>query len=275
MFREPYYFTTHLEGGAVGRAWLNDLPVHKTLVGGPDSMHGGANHMLVPGKNRLSLEILALPPPGSIPPVGFKLYRVKEPNAYPIVANMLLEVTIPAPHDPQAAAVVRPDRAVRLVPELPLYHEIDFDLPTEVAEGPFLRSPVIETTCAGTTELKEAVKELQDALEALDLDRFLDLISLKHAWFSEAFAGDPNAAPDKLREGAVELFARSPAVRPLDFSRLHFESRRGGRVVYVSTWDGGPVLEAVAPPAGEDQPTMALRTNLLLTRHDGRIRVFG
>lgn len=275
MFREPYYFTTHLEEGVVGRAWLNDLPVHKTLVGGPDSMHGGANHLLVPGKNKLSLEIHSLPPPGSIPAVGFKLYRVKEPNAYPIVANMLLEVTIPAPRDPRASAVLRPDRGERLVPELPLSHEVVFDLPTEVAEAPYLRAPATVTTCAGTPELRAAVQELQDALESLDLARFTDLISLKHAWYSEAFAGDPNATIDKLREGAAELFARSPSVRPLDLSRLHFEPRAQGRVVYVSAWDGGPVLEAVAPPAGEDQPTMALRTNLLLMQHDGRFRVFG
>jgi hypothetical protein len=60
-------------------------------------------------------------------------------------------------------------------------------------------------------------------------------------------------------------------VKPLDRTKVHYEPRAGGRVAYVSGWDNRPVLEAVA----EDQPSLSLRANLLLTQVDGRWRVFG
>lgn len=265
MIRRPYHFTVHLEEGVVGRAWLNDLPVQKLLTRGPDSMGGGASHLLVPGKNRLVLEILRLPPPGSIPPVGMKIYRIVDADTTPILAEMLQTVELPA-------ALNLP---VGKTPELPIWHVVDFELPEPVVEPPWWRSPRIETPCSGTKELIDLVLDLQDAVEKLDLRRFFELVSLKHEHWAAAYAGDPYAPVERQQEGATEFFKLSPKVRPLDVNRLHFHPRCGGRVVHVSAWDDGPVIEAIAPAAGEDEPTPALRANLLVTHHEGRYRIFG
>lgn len=264
MTRQPHYFTVHLEEGVIGRAWVNDLPVHKVLTTGPDSMSGGVNHLLVPGKNEFVLEILKLPPPMHITPVGMKIYTIVDPDAKPLVANLLAGVDLPVGLGLKAGET----------PQLPIYHRVEFEVPAELAEPPYFRAPRSETPCSGTPELLRVVEELQEALESRDPRRFLDLISLKHEWFAAAFAGDPFALPDRQREGATDFFATNYVVRPLDKARLHFETRSAGRVVYVSAWDDGPVLEAVSPPAGEDQPTLALRTNLLLTQVNGQWRVF-
>lgn len=265
MVRRPYYFTVHLEDGVLGRAWLNDLPVQKVLTRGPDSMGGGASHLLVPGKNRLVLEILRLPPPGSIPPVGMKVYRIEDASTTPMRAELLMVVELPA-----ALGL-----AAGKSPELPIWHTVDFELPEPVIEPPWWRAPRVEMPCSGNKELLDLVLDLQDSVEKLDLRRFLDLVSLKHEHWAAAYAGDPGATIDKQQEAATEFFRLKPRVRPLDPARLHFHPRAGGRVVHVSAWDDGPVLEALAPPAGEDEPTPALRANLLVTQHEGRYRIFG
>jgi len=277
MTRQPYYFAVHLEEGVIGRAWLNDLPVHKVMTRGPDSMSGGASHMLVPGTNQLALEILALPAAPPPPPVaanggpaekrvvllpaGFKVYRIKDASATPIVAEIVVNLDLPADLALKAGEPL----------EMPLYHTVTFTLPVPVAEPVYWRAPAVDVPCAGTPELVAAVTEVHDALAQLDLRRFLDLISLKHEAFAAAFAGDPVAALDRQRSASERFFGLRPLVKPLDRAKLHFEARAGGRVVHVSGWDDQPVLEAVA----EDQPNLALRANLLLTQHDGHWRVFG
>jgi hypothetical protein len=283
MNREIFYFTVHLEEGVIGRAWLNDLPVHKVMTQGPDSMTGGANFLLVPGRNELVLEILRLPAPRPIPPAGMKVYRVKDPNTQPIVAEVLAGVEIPAGISLKSslnAPVIGPrPRAMTQRPwdeiELPFSYRVEFEMPADLPEPPYYRAPRAEFPCEGTPELLLAVREVQEALEQKDLRRFLDLLSLKHEWWAAAFTGHPYAAMDRQREGATEFFALDYRVRPLDEKRLHFEPRAGGRVAYVCAWDDGPAIEAVGPPpAAEDLPGLALRTNLLLTQHNGRWRVF-
>lgn len=276
--RDPYYFSLHLEEGVFGRAWLNDLPIHKVPTRGPDSMNGGANHLLVPGKNKLALEIHTLPakaappppPPESegppkkrvdIMPAGMKVYQIRDPNADPLVADEVVSVDIPA--------VLGLNVWER--PPLPLYYEVEFDLPFPVPEPIYWRSPPADFSCAGTPELVQVVTEVHAALMQRDLRRFQDLISLKHFAFAAAFPGEPAAALDRQRSASEKFFSLRYLVKPLDITKVHFEPRAGGRVAYVSGWDDQPVLEAVA----EDQPGLALRANLLLTQHDGHWRVFG
>lgn len=274
--KDPYYFSVHLEEGVLGRAWLNDLPVHKVLTRGPRSMQGGANHLLVPGKNRLALEILALPdrappapsPPGEEPkkvvhvlPVGMKIFQIEDPNAEPLRAHEIVSVDLPV------ALGLSPWEK----PPLPLYHEVELDLPFPVAEPVYWRSPPTFFSCAGTPELVEAVVEVHTALVQRDLRRFQELLSLKHEAFAAAFPGDPAAALDRQRSASEKFFGLRYLVKPLDLSKVHFEPRAGGKVAHVCGWDDLPVLEAVA----EDHPGLSLRANLLLTQHDGRWRVFG
>lgn len=275
--REPYHFAVHLEEGVLGRAWLNDLPLHKTPTRGPSSMSGGANHLLVPGKNRLSLEILTLPvtaPPPPPPedgspakkhvdvlPAGLKIYQILDANAEPMTAEVVIEVDLPTALGLKAWEQ----------PALPLYHEATFELPFPVSEPVYWRSPPADFSCAGTPELVAAVSAVHEALTQRDLRRFQELISLKHEAFAAAFPGDPAAALDRQRAASEKFFQLRYLTKPLDLAKVHFEPRAGGRVAYVSGWDDRPVLEAVA----EENPGLSLRANLLLTQHDGHWRVFG
>lgn len=273
----PYYYTLHFEEGFLGRAWLNDLPIHKGPTHGPESVTSGANHLLVPGKNRLALEILRLPParvrppppePGKAPspeidmsPAGMKVYQVLTPNVEPITASLVVDVEIPA-----ALGLTQYDS-----PELPLYHEVEFDLPTPVVEPIYWRSPPADFGCAGTPALVAAVTEVHDALSRHDLKRFLELIALRHEAHAAAYPGEPAASVERQRGAVERFFGVKMAVKPLDLTKLHFEPRAGGRVALVTGWDDRPVLEAIA----EDHPGLALRANLLLTQHDGNWRIFG
>lgn len=273
---DPYYFNLHFREGVVGRAWLNDLPLNKVTLLGPDSMQGGANHLLVPGRNKLALEILKLPnlspPPPPVPgeapqkrveimPVGMKVYQIKDPYAEPLEAIEMVSVELPA-----ALGLAVWER-----PPLPLYYEAEFDLPFPVPEPVYWRSRPVEFSCGGTPELIQAVTEVHSALMQRDLRRFLELLSLKHEAYAAAFPGEPAAAIDRQRSASEKFFALRYLVKPLDMTKVHFEPRSGARVAYVSGWDDQPVLEAVA----EDQPGLSLRANLLLTQHDGQWRVFG
>jgi hypothetical protein len=274
--RGPYYFVINFREGVFGRAWLNDLPIQKVPTYGPDSMHGGANHLLVPGKNRLALEILKLPKlapprppiPGQEPtkpvdvfPVNMKVYLLKDPNAEPLQAIEMVNVELP----------VALGLKVWEQPPLPLYYEAEFDLPFPVPEPIYWRSPPASFSCGGTPELVQAVADVHNALMQRDLRRFHQLLSLKHEAYAAAFPGEPAAALDRQRSASERFFALRYLVKPLDITKVHFEPRAGGRVAYVSGWDDQPVLEAAA----EDEPGLSLRANLLLTQHDGQWRVFG
>lgn len=273
----PFYYSLHFEEGVFGRAWLNDLPLHKTPTRGPESMNSGANHFLVPGKNKLALEILRLPPARAKPPppkegekpapevdtspVGMKVYRVVDASTDPIQAEMIKEVDIPV-----SLGLTPWDN-----PDLPFYHTVEFELPYPVPEPVYWRSPPVDFSCGGTPELIQAVVDVHEALASHDLRRFLELITLKHEAYSIAFPGETAATVERQRASVERFFAQRIAVKPLELTKLHFEPRLGGRVAFVSGWDDRPVLEAVA----EDHPGLALRANLLLTQHEGRFRVFG
>lgn len=272
--RPPYQFTAHLEEGVLGRVWLNDLPVHKVLTRGPESLSGGANHMLVPGENTLTLEILALPegtpPPPPDPntpdpkhllPVGFKIYQVVDASSTPMKAAEIIRVDLPT-----SLGLSPWER-----PEMPLRHEVRFELPDPVVEPVYWRSPPADFGCSGTPELISVVKELHDALMARDVGRFVGLLSLKYEAYSAAYPGEPAAAIDRQRSAAERFFKLPYVVKPLDFGKIHFEPRAQGRVALVSGSDDRPVIEAVA----EGEPAPALRANLFLTRIDGSWRIFG
>ncbi|EYF06410.1 hypothetical protein [Chondromyces apiculatus] len=279
--RDPYLFVVHFEEGVFGRAWLNDLPVHKVYTRGPRSMTGGANHLLVPGENRLTLEILTLPegvppppppPPPSetsapppkrveVMPAGMKVYQVRDASTDPITIDAVVNVDLPV-----ALGLKTWER-----PPLPLYHEVTFELPFPVTEPVYWRAPPAEFPCTGTPALVEVVREVHDALVQRDLARFQALLALKHASYAAAFPGEPSASLDRQRAASEKFFGLRYLVKPLDLTRVHFQPRAGGRVAYVSGWDDAPVLEAVC----ETEPGLSLRANLLLTQHDGRWRVFG
>lgn len=273
----PYHFTLHIEEGVHSRFWINELPIHKEPMRGPDSVYSGANHMLVPGRNKLAIEVTKMPPPplrpppppeGTAPhepveevPLAIKIYRVLQPNVEPLVASMVVEFDLPG-----SLGLSRFER-----PEMPFYREVEFDLPVPVPEPVFWRAPFTEFGCGGTPELVQAVLDLHQALSRGDSATFLELIRLRHESYSAAYPGEPAASVDRQRAAVLKFFQSRISVKPLTITKLHFEPLLGGRVASVSGWDDRPVLEAVA----DDHPGLALRANLLLTQHDGRWRIFG
>lgn len=256
----PYIFVVQLDEGVVGRIWLNDLPVNKFMTRGPDSMSGGASHMLVSGTNTVAFEILRLVARDKVPPIGFKIYQVKDASTDPITIDPLLELVLPRDLSPPRSPL-----------QLPMYHEFAFNVPERLPEPLYAASPPTSFPCEGTQELRQAVAEMHEALSTRDLPWFLDLVRLKHEEYARAYPGEPSAPIDRQQEAAKEFFSLRPVTPPLEFARLHFEPRLGGRVAYVSSWDDQPALVSVA----EDQRNFVLRTNILLTRHEGRWRVFG
>lgn len=273
LSKAPYHFALHFEEGVTARAWLNDLPIHKVPRPGPDSMSGGANHFLVPGRNKLALEVWHLPPappvvpipsgdkPVRIVPVGMKIYQVVDASAEPIQIAELTSVNLPFD------IPLRPGESV----EMPLYHEVEFDLPFPVTEPVFWRAKAHEVPCAGTPDLHRVVTEVHAALTDGNLRRFLEMVALKHESYAASYPGEPSAAVDRQRSAIERFFSHAIRVKPLDLTKVHFEPRLNGRVIYVSGWDDRPVLEAAA----DDLPGMALRANLLLTDLDGQFRIFG
>jgi len=259
--QRPYLFAVHFDEGTVGRAWLNDLPLHKQITRGPDTLSGGANHLLVPGTNTISFEIMRLRDRGRVPPVDFKIYQVLDPNTQPISIDPLTSFSLPA------ALSLAPGEE----PTIPLYYTSTFIVPEPLSEPVYFQSPPTFFPCEGTPELRQVVIELHEALSTRDLATWLELLRPKHEEFARAYPAEPTAAFDRQRAASETFFSLRPVPRPLDFSRLHFEPRAGGRVAYVSGLDNEPALVAAA----EDQPNLALRANLLLTQIDGRWRVFG
>lgn len=256
----PILFVVNFKEGVIARAWLNDLPIHKEFVHGPDSMTGGANHWLVPGMNTLEIEVLRAPlDKGSV--VDMMLYTVRNEHSVPPDLDVHCRIDFPA--------------LWRDTPEneriLPYRIKAAFAIPNEVQEPVYWGAPPLSFGCSGTPELWEAVQAVHDAIANHDVERFIQLTSLKDEEYERAYPGIPSAEAKRVRESARKFFALHPRVKPLDRNVVHFEPRAGGRVAYVSGADGEPVIHSIA----ERDPGLHLRANLLLTQVDGRWRIFG
>jgi hypothetical protein len=260
MSDKPVLFVVNFSEGVLARAWLNELPVHKFLAEGPDSMTGGANHWLVPGENTLTIEVLRVPA-GDKWSITMKLYTVKNEHSTPPDLNILHQVELAdyfraLPEERRAA---------------PFLYTARFTPDTDVSEPVYLSAPPASFGCDGTPELRQAVKDLHDALVSHDVDGFIRLTSLKDEEYERAFPGQPSATVARQQQSSRKFFSLRPRIKPLDWKILHFEPRVGGRVAYVTGADHEPAIEAIA----EDDPSLRLRANLLLTQYAGRWRVFG
>lgn len=256
----PVLFVVNFKEGVIARTWLNDLPLHKEFIHGPDSMTGGANHLLVPGNNSLDIEVLRAPlDKGSV--VDMMLYTVLNEHSVPPELDVHCRVDFPAlwKEAPENERI------------LPYHIQATFSVPEEVQEPVYWGAPSTSFGCEGTPELWQAVQELHHAIETHDADRFIQLTSLKDEEYERAYPGIPSAQASRIRESAKKFFSLHPRVKPLDRKTVHFEPRAGGRVAFVSGADGEPVIHAIA----ERDPSLHLRANLLFTQYAGHWRVFG
>ncbi|MDI1437281.1 hypothetical protein [Polyangium sorediatum] len=245
-------------------AYLNDLPVFRGPHRGPETQQGGANHWLVPGENTLTLDVLRAPrprstgaPPGE--PIRFVLFTAADP--------------VHAPKDVTIIHEVRFSEIIERTPEAehePYHYTARFDLGVPVNAPVYLSSPMSDVDCRGTPELHQAIADLHASLAAGDVDRFLDLCSLRNEEYVFAYEG-LGPTVDSLRDVARGFFASGPIVEPLEPDALHFEARALGRVVCVSRADGRSAIEART----RDDEAAVLRVDPWLTRKDGAWRIFG
>ncbi len=245
-------------------AYLNDLPIFRGLHHGPETRQGGANHLLVPGENTLTLEVLRAPRPrstGAAPgePIRFVIFTAADP--------------VHAPKDVTIIHEVRFSEIIEKMPEAeyePYHYTARFELGVPVNPPLYLSSPTTAIDCGGTPELHQVIADLHAALAASDIDQFLDLCSLRNEEYAFAYEGlGPTVG--SLRDVAREFFAFGPIVEPLDPQSLHFESRAFGRVVCVSRADGRAAIEART----RDDDAAVLRVDPWLTRRDGVWRIIG
>jgi hypothetical protein len=246
--------------GVLLRARLNDLPVYKTPHRGPDSRQGGANHLLVPGENELSIEILKAPP---AEPTEFQPGEVVPPPGWPAPRSVRFALYTQDPEvwDGEPPALRR----------LPYRHLSRFDLGPDITAPIYLGARPADVGCEGTPDLFSAVAAVHEALASRDVDRFLELVSLKMSEYARAYEGMGDASVGNQQAATREFFAARPVIGPLDPTSLHFEARARGKVAVVTGVDDGCAITATT----ERDPNAVLRANLWLTQHDGGWRVIG
>jgi hypothetical protein len=286
MQRDVVMHTAVFAEGVLVQIWLNDLPLFKRPLPGPDSQAGGLNHLLVPGDNRVAFEIHRAPPPASEPTSpGAKSdapAAPPEPAPKPLrlgkgqsILLALYTIDDPTAEHPTATVLHRwsfPEMW-QVVPEsrrtVPFYGQFRFTLDLPLYQRAYVTAPPADFGCSGTPELHHAVAEMHAAIGARDLDRFMDTIALEAQEYELAYQGHADGLVTGRRQLYDELFRHPIVNAPLDPATLHFGARAGGRVAHVTRHNGAPVLDAFL----EDEPNRRIRGDLLLTQHQGKWRV--
>lgn len=248
---ETQYFYRVVHGREARlRALLNDIPFYKRA---PQEFAitygGGANHLLAPGENTLTLELFEAPRTNTV----------------------ILEITIDHNHDDPVIKMEWPALCADLPAEaagLPLVYTQRFRADKVTHLPAYMSCPPIDFGPEGTPELREAVRAFHAAVANADASSFAEELSLKATEMTAAYAGDPSCSADDARREMADFASSGVSARPLDFDELLFESRAGGRVAYVTRIDGGPAIQAIS--GGGDR----LNVDLCLTRVNGVWRIF-
>jgi hypothetical protein len=214
------------------RICFNDLPVVRQPSRGSKDDLRPADHLLVPGKNTMRLEIWDGPPSPDSPGIR----GIVELTLHEIESERML------------GQIFWPHVAVELgLPEdkhLPFRHEIELDIPETHPPPVYAGSPREEIPPTGTPAQREAVARLHDALVRQDARAFVDQNALKLAENKRFFGATASNDEAAIRSAYEARFAKKLVVAPLDEGLLRFEPRSEGRVCYVTRTDGLPVLRA-------------------------------
>jgi hypothetical protein len=280
------YFQAVVRKLVLAQIYVNDLPVFKEAVLGPDSFGGPFNYLLVSGANRVAFEVHTAPPLGDVdapepppgPPagvtstwdehplsldptqsIGLTLFTVADVNAEPIVPDLRARVSFP--------------RCCRALPierrRLPCYVEASVFIDAPIPPRAWRSAPFAQFGCGGTPELHRAVLDAHEALATRDLDRWLGLIELETTELAASVGAGSTDALASRRELYEELFRFPIALAAHEPGMLHFTPRCGGRVAHVTRHDGRPVLDGTFA----DPDAQRVRSNLLLTQHEGQWRI--
>ncbi|MFT3764722.1 MAG: nuclear transport factor 2 family protein [Minicystis sp.] len=232
------------------RVLMNDVPFYQRAPQALAITHtNGANHLVVPGDNTITLE----------------LYEA--PTHLPVI----VEVTIDNNHDSPVVRLDWPALWEGLPAEsavLPFVFTAPFRAGGVSYKPAYLNAPRSNFGPEGTHELRQAVRDFHDAVSRGDTDAFLRLMELKSSEGMRAYEGASAFSMGAASQEIGAYFAKGPQVRPLDMRDLVFESRLDGRVAYVTRADWGPAIEAATP---DGQRFLA---DLWLTRHDGEWKIF-
>lgn len=268
MKRTPIFHSILLKEDTWARAYLNEMPLYRSAFLGPDSRSGPINDLLVPGENEISIELLRTKKlhHGAFlkHAITLNVFEVTNPEALhptPFEQRMIVDMKFP---DVMEALDTRHQR-------YPMYFRATFDPGVDIADPPFAGAPEADFGCEGTPDLRDALKRLHDTVARCDVEAFLNEISLKLEHAERALEGEEAMTAKQKKDGFREqLFKFEPEPQPLDFADIHFHALLGGRVAHVTRLDGGFALDAVC----RKDPKRRMRTDLLMTRHQGQWRVF-
>ncbi|MBL9022652.1 MAG: hypothetical protein JNL21_10660 [Myxococcales bacterium] len=263
----PHYYQILHSPGVVARVTVNDIPFYRRAVDFAMSPAGPFNHMIVPGDNVVVLELT--PAPGPVPPTVTQTFdfRIMRESDDRVVFRAkwpdLVDYPKPEKGDPPTRYL---DQDKRLPAVYTGRFEPDFENPRPI----WLDAPTGAFPAEGTREQHDAVLELYEAFRRRDVDGFLAASELKLAEHRRFYGAIPELAPDVAKARYGEMLREPWNLDPYDPSQLVFERRAEGRAAYVTRKDGTPALQA----RHQTDPSQAWRANLLLTRAEGRWRIF-
>ncbi len=250
--------------GSWARVYVNEIPVYKRPIHGPDSIGGPINEMLVPGENAVRVELLHTEKPktSEYHEHAFR-YTLRE------VLNIKPEVELREMIDLDFPAIFL--EAEEKFRRYPYCYRTTFKAPSHIVEPPWTKAPPCEFGCEGTPELRDAVERMHRSMVSGDVDAFLTENELRFQHTENAFAGDADYT-ESSRHALFrnEAFAKPLDVQPLDFGELHFEPVQNGKIALVTRFDHNKALRAVR----RGNPNMGMGMDLFLTQHEGRWMVF-
>jgi hypothetical protein len=254
----PYWFRLHHGTGVSVRMLMNDVLFYRHPGTDNFTISGSANHLLVPGENTLTIEVL----PGTPPPAAPALRGPAE-----------LKIMVHNAEDTLVATARWEWWNPNEEPPLPAIATGRFRPAGDVAEPAFVRAPRATFGPEGTASQRESVRRVHEAFRARDVPAFLDANALKLAERSRSDADDGHNGVPRMRAKLAEMLQREWDVRPLDMDELSFESQAGGRVAYVTRKDGGKALQATCL-TNNPGSTITWETDLWLTQVDSEWQVF-
>ncbi|MEO7329102.1 MAG: hypothetical protein ABI193_11015 [Minicystis sp.] len=257
----PYYFRLHQGTGVAVRAYLNDLLFYKGTGAENMTVTSPCNHLLVPGENLFTVEVLSAPRPAIAP-------LVEGPVRFTLMVDDEDDTTVHRVNWPDLWEQLPAEQ--RFLPTVYLSRfQADETLPLPAYAG----APRVSFGKEGTPELREAVRRVFRAFAAGNTEAFLEENALKLSERQRAYPDIPELAAGPQREKIAAQLGQKWEMRPTDldnFEDLVFESRADGRVAYVSRSDGGYALEAV----NAADPSSVFTTDLFLTQQTGVWTIF-
>lgn len=250
----PHYYQIKQAPNLVARVKVNDVPWYRRLVDFHHAPAGPANHLFLPGENEVTIEIHSTEQdPYMIR--TFELLFMKESDDSRIFRAKFPDYMEEYPEEER---------------KLPFTHKQRF-LFEETSPLPvWFHAPREGFSSEGSSEQHEAVRELHAAYANQDIDAFLHAMEHKTAEFAKFYGHLPELSPENARASYGKTLREPWDLRPYDPTELVFERHCDGRVAYVTRRDGGPALSA----DHKVDPSQTWQANLLLTRIDGRWRIF-